>query len=101
MGAVAERGEAVDEARRIELAVAPLDRDPAVGQIDPRPHDVRHRGEAVLDRAHAAAAMDALDRELHAGDPAVEMLDEVREVARVRREMRARVWVMTASASRA
>ena len=70
----------------IELAVAPLDRDPAVGEVDPRAHDVGHRGEAVLDRAHAAAAMDALDRELHAGDPAVEMLDEMREIARARHE---------------
>ncbi len=70
----------------IELAVVPLDRDPAVGEIHPRAHDVRHRREAVLDRAHAAATMDALDRELHAGDPAVEMLDEMREVARARHE---------------
>jgi hypothetical protein len=31
--------------------------------------------------------MDALDRELHAGDPAVEVLDEMREVARVRQEI--------------
>ena len=68
--------------RRIELAVVPFDRDAAVGEIDPRAHDVRHRGEAVLDRAHAAAAMDALDRKLHAGDAAVEMLDEMGEIAR-------------------
>jgi hypothetical protein len=30
--------------------------------------------------------MDALDRELHPGDPAVEMLDEMGEIARSRHE---------------
>jgi hypothetical protein len=30
--------------------------------------------------------MDALDRELHAGDPAVEMLDEMGQIARPRHE---------------
>ncbi len=32
--------------------------------------------------AHAAAAMDALHGKLHAGDPAVEMLDEMGQIAR-------------------
>ena len=82
IGAVAEFRQAVDEGGRIDLAVAPLHRDAAVGEIHPRPGDVGHGGEAGLDGAHAAAAVDPVNRKLHAGDPAAEMVDEMGKIAR-------------------
>ena len=45
--------------------VAPVDREPAVGEVEPRVDDAGQLLQAVLDLADAAGAADALDREVH------------------------------------
>src|SRR5690606_3516696 len=61
--------------------VGPFDRDPAVGEVDACAGYVRNCRKPALDRRHAGRAGNAVDGEIHARDAAVEMLNEMREVA--------------------
>ena len=83
MGLEAELGQAVDHAAWIERPVPPFEGEPAVGQVHTRARDIGHEREIGLDPRHAGRAGDALDRKVHAGEPAVEMLDEARQIAQL------------------
>ena len=74
IGLVAELGEPVDEAGRVERALLPFQRHAAVGQIDARQRDVGDRRQSALDLGHAAGAADALDRKIDMRQPRTEVL---------------------------
>ncbi|MBA7640636.1 hypothetical protein ES703_48307 [subsurface metagenome] len=82
IGLVAELGEAIDQRSRIDRALAPFHREPAVGQVDTGARDGGHGGQPAFDLGHAAGAAHALDREVDMIDPCVQLLDIVGIVAR-------------------
>ncbi|OIQ66393.1 hypothetical protein GALL_520380 [mine drainage metagenome] len=65
VGLVSELGEPVDEVGGVERALFPFQRDAAVGEIDARQRDVRHRRKPALDLGHASGAIDALNRQIN------------------------------------
>jgi hypothetical protein len=82
IGLVAELGEAIDEARRIERALLPFQRDAAVGQVHARQRHIGERRQTALDLGHAAGATNALDSEIDVLQSGAEIPDIMREVAR-------------------
>ena len=71
---------ACDDARRVDLVVAPIDGEPALGEIDPRVDDPRQFVQAVLDLADAAGAGDAFDGQRHMRRAGISGLDEQRKI---------------------
>ena len=66
-----------------KLVLAPVDREPPVGEIEPRFDDARKPLQAAFDLADAAGAADALDRKIDMRS-AVAMLHERRKIERLR-----------------
>ena len=78
MGAIADSLQRLDDARSIDLIVAPIDGEPPLGKVQPRVDHAWEFGKAGLDLADAAGAGDALDRECHMRRAGVGRLNEHR-----------------------
>ena len=84
IGRIAERLEPLEDDRRIERALVPLDGHALAREIDARAADARLSAQALLDRDDAGAAIDAVDDEIHRRDAVGGMAHEVRKVLRFR-----------------
>jgi hypothetical protein len=78
MRLITDRLDRRDDLRRVDLVVAPIDGEPALGEIDPRLDDAGQCVQAVLDFSDAARARNAFDRERHMRCAGVARLDEQR-----------------------
>ena len=65
MRAIADVLQRRDHVAGRELVLAPVDREPPVGEVEPRVDDAGQLLQAAFDLADAGRAVDALDREVH------------------------------------
>ena len=82
MGGIAQGLEALENRRRLERALVPLDGDALAREIDSRAAHARLLAEALLDRADAGAAMDAFDDQVHRRDAVERTAHEQRQILR-------------------
>ena len=82
MGAIADVFQGRDHVAGGELVLAPVDRQPPVGEIEPRIDDAGDLLQPAFDLADAGRAADALDREVHVRG-AVVTLHEDRKIERL------------------
>src|SRR5262249_48529992 len=82
VGREAQFSEAIDHAGGIGRARRPLDGDALVSEVDARACDRGHGCQAALDLAHAARAVNTLDREFKTRGAAVPA-QEMGEIARL------------------
>ena len=80
MGLIADAFDRLDDAGGVDLIVAPIDGEPALGEVDPRVDDARQFGQAVLDLADAAGAADAFDGKRHVRGAGRAALNEHRQI---------------------
>src|SRR6516164_6487423 len=64
-GVITDRFDRRDDLGGVGLVVAPIDREPALREIDPRVDDAGHLVQAILDFSDAAGAVHAFDRQHH------------------------------------
>ena len=82
VGAIADLLQRRDHLVGADLVLAPVDREPPVGEIEPRLDDAGKLLQAAFDLADAGRAADAFDREVHMRG-AVMALHEQREIERL------------------
>ena len=80
MGAIAHAGERFDRLRGIEARIGPGNRQAPIGEIQSRIIDPAQLLQRFLDPPDTAAAIDALDRKLHAGRAIAVTMGERRQV---------------------
>ena len=80
VGVIADVLDGGDDPRGVDLVVAPVDGEPALGEIEPRVDDAGQPGQPTLDLADAAGAGDAFDRERHVRGAGIAAFDEHRQI---------------------
>jgi hypothetical protein len=65
MGVIADLFDGFDDARRVDLVAAPIDRKAALGEIEPCVDHARQPGEPALDLADASSTGDAFHGQRH------------------------------------
>ena len=80
MGVIADRFDRLDDPRGVDLVVAPIDGEPALGEVEPGIDHARQFGQAAFDLADAPGAGDAVHRKRHMRRAGSTRLNEQRKV---------------------
>ena len=80
MGVIADRFDRLDDPRRVDLVVAPIDGQPALGEVEPSVDHARQFGQAAFDLADTSGAGDAVDGKRHMRCAGTARLNEQRKV---------------------